>query len=911
MPLEVVMATIWIDGETYEVDESRNLLDVCLSLGLKVPYFCWHPALGSVGACRQCAVKQFKDEHDTQGEIVMACMTPATHGTRISIRDPEARHFHATVIKWLMANHPHDCPVCDEGGECHLQDMTVLTGHVYREHRLPKRTHRNQDLGPFINHEMNRCIQCYRCVRFYCDYAGGRDLDVLGAHDDVYFGRYDDGPFENEFSGNLVEVCPTGVFTDKSLKKHSTRKWDLQTAPSVCVHCAVGCNTIPGERYGTLRRIRSRYNSDVNRYFLCDRGRYGYEFVNDERRIRHAMRPRGVDHVADRLDHDTAVAECAKLLGEGRRVLGIGSPRASLESNFALQTLVGQDHYCSGMRAAEQNLASAIVDVLCHGPSRAPSLGDVERCDAILVLGEDLTNTAPLLALSLRQAARNQPMKRVPELDVPLWLDSAVRNILQQDTGPVFVLTPTATKLDAVARRVCRTMPEDAARLACAVAHALDNRAPAAAELSKQEKSLVQEIAAGLRDAERPLIVSGTGCGSEALIRAAANVAWACRGDHEDAPAALHLTVPECNTMGVALLGGIPLDEALARLRDKRYDAVVVLENDLGRRLTPAAIDELFSSGADVVVLDYLAHEFAGRARLVLPAATFAEGHGTLVSSEGRAQRSYQVFKSAQADVQESWAWLGDVADALQRRPLMHLRTIDDLILEIAAVRPGFARLLEGAPPADFRIDGARVPRELHRYSGRTAMHANVTMHEPKPAEDPDSPFAFSMEGARPAPPKLAPEFLAPGRNSPQAVTWFQEKVNGPLHGSPVGVRLIEPTPGRHPHYVGDVPPKFQPRDDALRVVGLHYIFGSDELGMLSVGVAESAPEMHVALNPADADALGVQSGGSLHLDFGDVCGEWLVQVRDDLPRGTVGVPVGLPEGIPGPLPEWCGTRKT
>jgi len=174
------MATIYIDGRPYEVKEGQNLLQACLGLGFNVPYFCWHPALNSVGACRQCAVKRFKDEKDARGEIVMACMTPADDGTRISIDDPEAIEFRAAVIEWLMVNHPHDCPVCDEGGECHLQDMTVMTGHNYREYRFTKRTHRNQDLGPFINHEMNRCIQCYRCVRFYHNYAGGRDLNVFG-----------------------------------------------------------------------------------------------------------------------------------------------------------------------------------------------------------------------------------------------------------------------------------------------------------------------------------------------------------------------------------------------------------------------------------------------------------------------------------------------------------------------------------------------------------------------------------------------------------------------------------------------------------------------------------------------------------------------------------------------------------
>src|SRR5690625_4107522 len=140
------MATIYIDNLPFEVDRKDNLLHACLSLGFNLPYFCWHPALGSVGACRQCAIKHFKDEKDNQGRLVMSCMTAVTEGMRISIDHPEAKAFRASIIEWLMTNHPHDCPVCEEGGECHLQDMTVMTGHTYRRYRFNKRTHNNQYL---------------------------------------------------------------------------------------------------------------------------------------------------------------------------------------------------------------------------------------------------------------------------------------------------------------------------------------------------------------------------------------------------------------------------------------------------------------------------------------------------------------------------------------------------------------------------------------------------------------------------------------------------------------------------------------------------------------------------------------------------------------------------------------------
>ncbi|HTF66749.1 MAG TPA: NADH-quinone oxidoreductase subunit NuoG, partial [Edaphobacter sp.] len=393
------MATIYVDGKPRQVNPKQNLLHACLSLGYDLPYFCWHPALGSVGACRQCAVKQFRNEQDTAGKLTMACMTPAAEGTRISIVDPEAVAFRAAVIQGLMQNHPHDCPVCDEGGECHLQDMTVMTEHRSRVYSFGKRTFRNQYLGPLVNHEMNRCIQCQRCVRYYREYAGGDDLNAFHLRDTIYFGRHEDGVLENEFSGNLVEICPTGVFTDATLKRHYARKWDLQMAPSICAHCGLGCNTTVGERYGTLRRIVNRYNHEVNGYFLCDRGRFGYEFVESNQRIRHPLLN---GKAATKIE---ALELFGAILREGK-VFGIGSPRASLEGNFALRTLVGPDRFFAGTSDQELQLLSTILRILREGPARSPSLHEVEHSDAVFVLGEDVANVAPIMALRLRQAVR-------------------------------------------------------------------------------------------------------------------------------------------------------------------------------------------------------------------------------------------------------------------------------------------------------------------------------------------------------------------------------------------------------------------------------------------------------------------------------------------------------------------------
>jgi NADH-quinone oxidoreductase subunit G len=902
------MATIFIDNKPYRVKDGQNLLHACLSLGFNLPYFCWHPAMGSVGACRQCAVKQFRDENDTRGRIVMACMTPATDGTRISIDDPEAREFRASVIEWLMVNHPHDCPVCDEGGECHLQDMTVMTGHDYREFRFDKRTHRNQDLGPFVNHEMNRCIACYRCVRFYRDYAGGRDFDVFAAHNYVYFGRHEDGVLESEFSGNLVEVCPTGVFTDKTLKQHYTRKWDLQTAPSVCVHCSLGCNTIPGERYGELRRIRNRYNGEVNGYFLCDRGRYGYEFVNSDRRIRQALRlTRGQGGndgpTAEAVAKEDMLRHLGALLADGAKVIGIGSPRASLEANFALRTLVGPERFYLGMSETDSRLVSAVLDILRKGPARSPSLHDVELADAVFVLGEDVTNVAPMLALALRQSVRRQPMKIAQKLKIAEWDDAAVREAVQHEKGPLFIGTPHSTRLDDVATQTYRAAPDDLARLGFAVAQALSPEAPAVKDLPDEVRVLAKGIAQALNEAERPLVVSGTSCGSQAVIQAAANVAWALCGNGRTAE--LCFTVPECNSLGLGLMGGGSINDAFKAVQEGAADTVVILEDELYRRADAASVDALLDAAKHVVVIDHLATTTASRAEVVLPTATFAEGDGTLVNNEGRAQRFYQVFVPA-GDVQESWRWLRDIMIATGRAEAQSWQNLEGILDALAEAMPVFKTIPEIAPLAGFRVAGAKIPRQPHRYSGRTAMHANVSVHEPKPPEDPDSPFSFSMEGYDGQPPApLIPRFWAPGWNSIQSLNKFQSEVGGPLRGGDPGRRLIEPASVEEVSYFRQVPAAFKRRDDAWLLVPVYHIFGSEELSILTPGVAERAPQPYLGLNPDDANGLPVKDGEELELSIDSAVYRLPVKFMPELPAGVAGLPVGL-SGLPGfVLPAW------
>ncbi|EJN26786.1 NADH-quinone oxidoreductase, chain G [Pseudomonas sp. GM79] len=888
------MATIHVDGKELEVDGADNLLQACLSLGLDIPYFCWHPALGSVGACRQCAVKQYTDENDKRGRIVMSCMTPATDGSWISIDDEEAKVFRASVVEWLMTNHPHDCPVCEEGGHCHLQDMTVMTGHNERRYRFTKRTHQNQQLGPFISHEMNRCIACYRCVRFYKDYAGGTDLGVFGAHDNVYFGRVEDGTLESEFSGNLTEVCPTGVFTDKTHSERYNRKWDMQFSPSICHGCSSGCNISPGERYGELRRIENRFNGSVNQYFLCDRGRFGYGYVNREDRPRQPLLANGA-----KLSLDEALDKAADLL-RGRNIVGIGSPRASLESNYALLELVGAEHFYSGIEAAELERIRLVVQVLKDSPLPIPNMRDIEDHDAIFVLGEDLTQTAARMALALRQSVKGKAEDMADAMRVQPWLDAAVKNIGQDALNPLFIASLAETKLDDVAEECVHAAPDDLARIGFAVAHALDASAPAVEGLDAEALELAKRIADALLAAKRPLIIAGTSLGSKALIEAAANIAKALKLREKNG--SISLIVPEANSLGLAMLGGDSVDAALQAVIDGKADAIVVLENDLYTRTDKARVDAALNAAKVVIVADHQKTATSDRAHLVLPAASFAEGDGTLVSQEGRAQRFFQVFDPTYLDasilVHEGWRWLHALRSTLLNQPIDWTQ-LDHVTAAVAASKPQLARIVDAAPSAAFRIKGLKLAREPLRYSGRTAMRADISVHEPRTSQDNDTAFSFSMEGYSGSvePRQQVPFAWSPGWNSPQAWNKFQDEVGGHLRAGDPGTRLIEST-GDSLNWFASVPRAFNPAPGTWQVVPFFHLFGSEENSSKAAPVQERIPAAYVSLAKSEADRLGVNDGALLSLN---VAGQTLrlpLRINEELGAGLVALPAGI-AGIP------------
>ncbi|WP_201581022.1 NADH-quinone oxidoreductase subunit NuoG [Psychrobacter glacincola] len=977
------MAVIHIDGTTVEVDSADNLLQACLSLGIDVPYFCYHPALGSVGSCRQCAVKQFQNKEDMEagrGRLVMSCMVAPGDDMYISVTDDEAKAFRKSMVELLMTNHPHDCPTCEEGGHCHLQDMTYMSGHSRRRYRFTKRTHHNQELGPFIAHEMNRCIACYRCVRFYKDYAGGEDLGVYGSNNRVYFGRDKDGQFESEFSGNLTEVCPTGVFTDKTHSERYNRKWDMQYAPSICHGCSAGCNISPGERYGELRRIENRYNGEVNRYFLCDRGRFGYGYVNRDDRPTQALERINDKHVKINIDY--ALDETIKRIKD-KKVIGIGSPRASLETNFALKNLVGFDKFSTGLNHQQQALVNKCIEVLSTDGIYNPSMTDIESYDAVLVLGEDITQTSSRVALSVRQAAKNEGLKMAAALQTQPWLAEPVKRIAQDALSPVYVVDVVQTKLEDISKVSVVATPEDITKLGFKVADEIANFADDLAEIADPQaaeqdvnidtstnastetdgmQALAKQIAYDLIQADKPLVISGSSLSSTALIEAAAQITQALtqkrsaikateqqqvdtynaqvrdeqaqiedkelsakpnkpetgvdtetQDNVERAPAkklelkevnnkyqaqaGIYLTVTDANSMGVCMLGGQSVEELLAT----DFDVVIVAENQLTDAIDASKLTQLLADKT-VIALDHQLLDWHKDVDIVLPAASFAEADGTLISAEGRAQRFFQVYDNEyyhpMSSIKEGWRWLHAVHSSIEGRDVDWTQ-LDDVINALIATHPKLAGIKNAAPDADYRMTGLKIARQPRRYSGRTAMRAPISVHEPMQPKDLDTGLTFSMEGysGKETPSSMIPFANAAGWNSPQAWNKYQDKVGGHLKNGDPGVRMFDQLARLETRqYVAPDAMSAKTTDmqqGQAKLVPIHNIYASSMMASRSPVVAEQLPVAAWRIGMDDAKDWNIANGDYLAIEIDKQQITLPVQIVGYLAEGCIGYPVG------------------
>jgi len=603
------MPTLIIDNREVTVPEGTNVLEAARALEIVIPHFCYHEALGAVGSCRLCAMKF--EEGPVDG-IQMACMIEAEDGMVVSTIDEETVELRSHVIEWAMTSHPHDCPVCDEGGECQLQDMTVAGGHSLRRYRGKKQTYNNQDLGPFIQQEMNRCITCYRCVRTYRDYCGGTDFGVFGSRNRICFGRFQEGRLESPFSGNLVDVCPTGVFTNKTFRFKS-RSWDLQEAPSICPHCSLGCSTIPGGRYRELQRIRAGVNRQTNGFFICDRGRFGYDHVNHPERPRQAR----ADGLSVSINEAVTVAEqrireIAEQHGPNS-IAFLGSSRASLEANAMLRCWadrIGSEHLLYEAHRERDRSARVLAARL---GSHVRSLADLQASDLIILVGGDPLAEGPMAALALRQAVRSGG--RIIVIDPrPIELPCAFKHLPVEPTRlPEILNAITTRKLET---------------------------------LSETERETIQSLLQDVDAANAPVLIGGVDLLGSNGVSALLDAVEALTTDERQAGAMLLLSGP--NSYGGALLtrSRRDFDMLIDDIQAGTIKAMVCLESDPYREAFDPARAQAALGHLDLLVsLDSTPSLAAQRADIFLPSRAVAEMDGSFVNNEGRLQGFQQVLE--------------------------------------------------------------------------------------------------------------------------------------------------------------------------------------------------------------------------------------------------------------------------
>jgi NADH-quinone oxidoreductase subunit G len=324
------MPTVIIDGKTIEAEQDSTILLAALKFGIIIPHFCWHPALSISGNCRMCLV-----EVEKMPKLMIACQTKVTDGMVIHTNSERVIKAQHAIMEFLLINHPLDCPICDEAGQCKLQDYTIkysIGKSRFGEDKVEKR--KRVKIGPYIIFDEERCISCSRCIRFCEEIAKRPQLTFVNRGDRVTIECYPGQKLDNPYSMNTIDICPVGALTSADFRFRS-RVWEMSFTDSICTGCSNGCNIKIGVRNNEILRLEPRENLDVNQYWMCDNGRLNtYRFVNDQTRIKSPMINREERFIE--VGWDEAIAMVASILKNYKsdEIYGLGSPNCSLEDNY-------------------------------------------------------------------------------------------------------------------------------------------------------------------------------------------------------------------------------------------------------------------------------------------------------------------------------------------------------------------------------------------------------------------------------------------------------------------------------------------------------------------------------------------------------------------------------------------------
>ena len=621
------MLEIEIDGHKLEVADGSTVMDAAQQAGIYVPHFCYHEKLSIAANCRMCLVQVEKAP-----KPLPACATPVTNGMKVQTHSEQAINAQKGVMEFLLVNHPLDCPICDQGGECRLQDLAVGYGGSASRYDEPKRIVGNKDLGPLISTDMTRCIHCTRCVRFGQEIAGVMELGMIGRGEHSEIIAFVGKTVDSELSGNVIDLCPVGALTSKPFR-YSARTWELNRRPSISPHCGLGANTTVQIKQNRVMRVLPRENDDINECWLSDKDRFAYEGLNASSRLVKPMIKQ--DGKWEEVDWQVALDFVAKGLlavreRHGANQIGaLGSAHQTVEELYLLQKLVrGLGSENIDFRTRQSDFSADTV------ASGAPWLGmpvaEIASLDRVLVIGSSLRNDHPLLALRLRQAAKKKlELNLINPVDDDLLMRVAAKSIV----APSGMAGALAAVINAVAQIKGAPLPADvpvvavdAAALAIASSMAVaGNSVVWLGNLAQHHPSAgrlhwLAEQLAGLLGAKFGFLGEAAnsvgGYLAEATPRSGLNARQMLE---KTLKAYLLLGVePECDSYDTA--------QALAAMKEAEF----------------------------VVALSPYQHKALEYANALLPIAPFSETSGTFISTEGRVQ-SFNGIVLPLAETRPAW----------------------------------------------------------------------------------------------------------------------------------------------------------------------------------------------------------------------------------------------------------------
>ncbi|HTC16789.1 MAG TPA: NADH-quinone oxidoreductase subunit NuoG [Steroidobacteraceae bacterium] len=615
------LVNIEIDGIPLQAKKGEMIIRATDRSGVYVPRFCYHEKLTVAANCRMCLV-----EVEKAPKPLPACATPVTEGMKVFTKSPRAIGAQRAVMEFLLINHPLDCPICDQGGECELQDLALGFGRDASRYNEAKRSVADENLGPLIATDMTRCIQCTRCVRFTEEIAGIQELGTVGRGEYMEIRTYIESTVNHELSGNVIDLCPVGALVSKPYR-FTARAWEMGSVPLISPHDAVGSNLFGHVLRGRLMRVVPRENEAINETWIADRDRFSYEGVYSADRLLRPQLRRGSDWQDS--DWEPALMRSAEALRDHAAELGVLiSASASIEEMY-LAGRIARGLNCNNIdhRLRQRDFRDQSADP--PYPALGLALAEVDALKALLVVGCNLRREAPMLAHRVRKAAQRgaaiamlNPGRFAYQFPVRAYLTSA----------PAEQLADLAALLAAAAQATGKSVPEGLAAVVKDAQVADTHRALAQALLSGEPRA----VWLGALAARHPQFAD--------LRALAAAVAELCG-------ASLGYISEGSNAAGAYLAGAIPHREAggkaLARpgrnAREmlatplKAYLLVGGIEPTLDT-LDPESVRTLAKAEFVVAVTPFASAQIKSIAHLLLPMGTFAESSGSYVNCEGRWQ---------------------------------------------------------------------------------------------------------------------------------------------------------------------------------------------------------------------------------------------------------------------------------